>query len=343
MAKIENESAVKEGLEVYQRGMEKLKDSFPLELKDVSSEHQRLSSLATQTFMKRSFKDNEGIFMKCLEEHINKLFDGYLCQNQEASKKRCENLLSSLCAPMTEKIKKGFYAKSGGYELFSQDLEVIVKEYKMEAKKGVKAEDTLEEFLKQKFVDSKAILQADKKLTEKEKKIMEEREKSVLLAQVINTKEQKQQQLEEKMKAERRSNKERMKQMKEKMDEEIRLQREEAKRTMDSKLRVQADLLEKGFKEKADRMTKEMEDFRKKNKEAEKNSDQLFKNMIENMNKRHDETIKLMMRQHSEQMNVIMSMPRPESDSSSLILCLLLAGLGGGSLGSGSCSFPCSC
>jgi len=67
MSKIENEAAVKEGLEVYRSGMEKLKDSFPLELKEVTSEHQRLSSSATQTFMKRSFKDSEGIFMKCLE------------------------------------------------------------------------------------------------------------------------------------------------------------------------------------------------------------------------------------------------------------------------------------
>ncbi|ROL49847.1 Guanylate-binding protein 1 [Anabarilius grahami] len=299
MAMIENESAVKDGLEVYQSGMEKLKDSFPLELKNVSSEHQRLSKMATQTFMKRSFKDSEGTFMKCLEEDINKLFDGYLCQNEEASKKRCENLLSSLSAPMTEKLKKGFYATPGGYDLFSQDLEDIIKEYKIQANKEVKAEDTLEEFLKQKSVDSNAILQADKKLTEKEKKIMEEREKSVLLAQEINTKEQKQRQLEEKMEAERRSNEERMRQMKEKMDLELRLQREEAERAMDSKLKEQADLLEKGFKEKADRMTKEIEDFRSKNKEAEKESDKMFKKMMENMNKRHDETMNLMMRQHT--------------------------------------------
>ncbi|XP_048011465.1 guanylate-binding protein 1-like [Megalobrama amblycephala] len=343
MAMIENESAVKEGLEVYQSGMEKLKDSFPLELKDVSSEHQQLSSMATQTFMKRSFKDSEGTFMKCLEEDINKLFDGYLCQNEEASKKRCENLLSSLSAPMTEKLKKGFYAVPGGYVLFSQDLEDIVKEYKIQANKGVKAEETLEEFLKQKSVDSYAILQADKKLTEKEKKIMEEREKSVLLAQEINAKEQKQRQLEEKMEAERRSNEERMRQMKEKMDEELRLQREEAERAMDRKLREQADLLEKGFKEKADRMAKEIEDFRKKNKEAEKKSDQMFKKMIEKMNKKHDESMNLMMRQHSEQMKAIMSMPRPKSDSSALLLCLLLSGLGGSSGGSVSCSRPCRC
>lgn len=73
-----------------------------------------------------------------LQEGINKLFDGYLCQNEEASKKRCENILSSLSETMTEKLKKGFYAKPGGYDLFSQDLEDIVKKYKIQANKGVK-------------------------------------------------------------------------------------------------------------------------------------------------------------------------------------------------------------
>ncbi|XP_016382888.1 guanylate-binding protein 2-like [Sinocyclocheilus rhinocerous] len=67
MAMIENQAAVKEGLEVYQSGMEKLKNSFPLELKLVSSEHQRLSSMATQTFMTRSFRDTDGKHLKSLE------------------------------------------------------------------------------------------------------------------------------------------------------------------------------------------------------------------------------------------------------------------------------------
>ncbi|KAL1268758.1 hypothetical protein QQF64_034121 [Cirrhinus molitorella] len=335
MAMIENEAAVKEGLEVYQNGMEKLKNSFPLELKEVSSEHQCLSKTATQVLMKRSFKDSEGTYLKSLEDGINKLFHGYLCQNEEASKKRCEHILSSLSGTMTEKLKKGFYATPGGYVLFSQDLEDIVKKYKTQGNKGVKAEDTLKEFLKKSSVESNAILQADNKLTEKEKKIMEEREKAILLAQEINTKEEKQRQLEEKMEAERRGNEETMIQMKKKMDEEMKLQREEAQCAMDSKLREQADLLEKGFKEKADRMSEEIEDFRRKNKNAEKESDKLFKKMIINMDKRHAETMNLMKRQHSEQMEAIMSMPKPSSDSSALVLRLLLVGLS--SFAGGSC------
>lgn len=78
------------------------------------------------------------LFGVMLQGHINNLFNGYLSQNEEASKKRCDDLLSSLSAPMTEKLKTGCYAKPGGYVLFSQDLEDIVKKYKFQANKGDK-------------------------------------------------------------------------------------------------------------------------------------------------------------------------------------------------------------
>ncbi|XP_048011196.1 guanylate-binding protein 1-like [Megalobrama amblycephala] len=305
MAMIENESAVKEGLEVYQSGMEKLKDSFPLELKDVSSEHQRLSNMATQTFMKRSFRDTDGKYLKSLEENINKLFDGYLRQNEQASKRRCEELLSSLSARMTENLKQGFYTKPGGYDLFCNDLVDIEKNYKIQANKEVKAEEVLKEFLKQKSVDSQAILQADQKLTEKEKEIKQEIEKAALLQQEIKAREEKLQQLEEVMKAEKQSNEERMRQMELKMKEELRLQREEADRAMKSKLKEQADLLEKGFKEKAELMKQEMEEFKKQNAEAECNRAREFAEMLENSNRRHEQTMAMMQQQHREQMKAI--------------------------------------
>ncbi|XP_016114130.1 guanylate-binding protein 1-like [Sinocyclocheilus grahami] len=300
MATIENEAAVKEGLQVYQSGMEKLKDSFPLELKNVSSEHQHLSSTATQAFMKRSFRDTDGKYLKSLQENIIKLFDEYLCQNEQASKKRCEEILSSLSAPMMKKLKQGFYTKPGGYDLFCKDLEDIEKKYNSQANKEVKAEEVLEEFLKQKSVDSEAILQADKKLSEKEKKIKKEKEKAAILEQEIKARDEKQRQLEEKMEAEKQSNEERMRQMKEKMDEEMRLQREEAERVMDRKLREQADLLERSFKEKADRMSQEIEEFKRQN--AESNRAGEFAAILENSKRRHEEEMAMMMQQRREQM-----------------------------------------
>ncbi|KAL0194806.1 hypothetical protein M9458_008378 [Cirrhinus mrigala] len=127
-------------------------------------------------------------------------------------------------------------------------------------------------------------------------------EKAALLHQEIKAKEEKQRQLEEKMEAERQSNKERMRQMKEKMDEETRLQREEFERAMDSNLREQADLLKKGFNEKADRMRQEIEEFKKRSTEAETNKAKEFAVILENANRKHEETMALMMQNHREQM-----------------------------------------
>lgn len=67
LSTIENEAALQEGLEVYQSGMEKLKKSFPLELNEITSEHQCFNLMATQTFMKRSFRDTDGKYLTSLE------------------------------------------------------------------------------------------------------------------------------------------------------------------------------------------------------------------------------------------------------------------------------------
>ncbi|XP_056603484.1 guanylate-binding protein 6-like [Triplophysa dalaica] len=171
LSTIENEAALQEGLEVYQSGMEKLKKSFPLELNEITSEHQCFNLMATQTFMKRSFRDTDGKYLTSLEESIRHQFDRYLSNNEKASEDKCESLLSVLSEPMTERINKGFYARAGGYDLFCRDLEDIVNQYNLLAYKEVKIAEVLEKFLQHTATLTTAILQADDKLTENERRI----------------------------------------------------------------------------------------------------------------------------------------------------------------------------
>ncbi|KAL0154017.1 hypothetical protein M9458_050676, partial [Cirrhinus mrigala] len=117
----------------------------------------------------------------------------------------------------------------------------------------------------------------------------------------IKANKEKQRQLEEKMEAERQSNEEKMRQMKEKMDE-TRLQREEFERAMDGKLREQADLLKKAFEEKAGMMRRKIEEFKKWSTEAKTNRARVFALILENANRRHEETMALMMQNHRGQM-----------------------------------------
>ncbi|KAA0714612.1 hypothetical protein E1301_Tti020310 [Triplophysa tibetana] len=76
---------------------------------------------------------------------------------------------------------------------------------------------------------------------------------------------------------------------------------------MDSKLKEQAALLKKGFKDKADRMTQEIEEFKRQNTEAESNRAREFAEMLQNSNRRHEESIAMMMDQHREQMHAIVT------------------------------------
>lgn len=70
MAKTENQAAVDEGLAVYQRGMEEVKALFPVAMGQISAHHLRSDHQATQAFMKRSFKDENGDFLKALAVRV---------------------------------------------------------------------------------------------------------------------------------------------------------------------------------------------------------------------------------------------------------------------------------
>ncbi|XP_036418334.1 guanylate-binding protein 1-like isoform X5 [Colossoma macropomum] len=141
-----------------------------------------------------------------------------------------------------------------------------------------KAEDVLEEFLRARNVEANSILQTDKKMTENEKKIQEEREKAALIEQQKKAAEEKQMEMAQVMQVEKESHQERLQQMKEKFEEEKRLQQEELNKAVESKLAEQKDLLEKGFKEKAKLLDQEIEQL-KKEKESS-GSGSIFKDYV---------------------------------------------------------------
>nr|XP_055045677.1 guanylate-binding protein 1-like isoform X1 [Misgurnus anguillicaudatus] len=310
MAMIENEGALQEGLEVYKSGMEKLRNSFPLELNEINAEHQCFNLMATQTFMKRCFRDNDGKYLTSLEEAINHEFDRYLLDNEMASEGKCECIISCLSEQMTERITEGYFARPGGYDLFCRDLEDIVIQYNTQANKEVKSAEVLEKFLHEKAAITTSILQADNKLTENERRICEERERAVLLEQEIKAQEEKQRHLEEKMEIERQNNEERMRQVIQMMEDEMFLQKQETERAMESKLREKAALMEKGFQEKADKMAREIDELRRKNAEAVAGTSRSYSQMIENQQRRHDQNMEALRQQHRQQMEQINRRPR---------------------------------
>ncbi|XP_023663426.2 guanylate-binding protein 7-like isoform X1 [Paramormyrops kingsleyae] len=260
MAQIENQAAVQEGLQVYKKGMQEI--TFPVGMEEMSRKHGHWDSQAIEAFTNRSFKDENGEYMKTLMEAIKEAYAAFLAENEKSSEGLCRQLLSQLSEPIGKKLENGFYAKPGGYDLYCVAHQDLLDEYNRAPNKGVKAEEVLGIFLKEKSVESAAVMQADKQLTEKEKKIHEEREKAALLAQQKKAEEEKRLQIEKTLKDERESHEKVVQGLRKKMEAEMALQKKELEMTLECKLRKQRDLMQQGFKAKSDEMTQAINSLR---------------------------------------------------------------------------------
>ncbi|XP_051555413.1 guanylate-binding protein 1-like [Myxocyprinus asiaticus] len=267
LANLENQAAVQEALKVYQSGMEEVKSKFPVNVTDLTSEHQKFSNLATSEFMKRSFKDEKGEYHTKLQEDIDMYYVDLIDKNEMASQQKCGQLLKNLFSEMSERLQNGVYSQSGGYELYCRDRDDIIAKYRSEPNKGVRAEAVLNEFLNERGAEAKSILYTDKKLTENDKKIQEEKEKAALLEQKCKEEEEKRIESERMMVVEKKRQEDRMRQMEEKMKQEMQQQQQEMDRALESKLKEQEEMLKKGFKERADFLGEEIKNLKKEKEE----------------------------------------------------------------------------
>ncbi|XP_063069926.1 guanylate-binding protein 1-like isoform X2 [Engraulis encrasicolus] len=317
MAQIENEAAVREGLEMYESGMEQLRIYFPVYLKDLNTEHERLNSLAVEIFMKRCFKDDQGEHLKNLEESINNVFGSFVQQNEQTSARLCEEILSGLSEDLRKKLQQGVYTAVGGYQLFSQDVEEIVRKYNSQTRGGVKAEEVLDGFLQQRKEESAFILHTDQTLGERDREIWEERERGVLLEQEVRAGEERQRRLAERMEAEKRSNEERVRLLLVKMEEDMAQQQRENQRAMDAKLREQERLLKMGFDAKAGDMQREMEASRRRWEEAAQRRQNTFQQQLQQQENRHQQSLNSL-REQQEQIRREAARPPPRRSKCSI-------------------------
>ncbi|XP_058604750.1 guanylate-binding protein 1-like isoform X1 [Onychostoma macrolepis] len=263
LANLQNQTAVQEALKAYQIGMEEVKNKFPVGVDDISSEHQKFSSLATAEFMKRSFKDEKREFLNKLMEDIDMYYVGLLQENVMASERKCRDLLKNLFSDMNKRLQDGEYSQSGGYELYKRDRDAIVEQYRREPNKGVSAEAVLSEFLNERGPEANSILHMDTKLTENDRKIQEEKEKNALMKQKLKEEEEKRIESERMMKAEKERQEDQMKQMQEKFNKELEQQQQEMDRAIESKLNEREEMIKKGFSEKAGLLNEEIVTLKK--------------------------------------------------------------------------------
>ncbi|XP_043936647.1 guanylate-binding protein 1-like isoform X2 [Protopterus annectens] len=263
LAQIENSAAVRQAHEHYMKEMERLVKFPTATIEEFSELHAVCGKEAIQVFMNRSFKDDDRTHQGELMRVINLSYENFRQKNEQESANLCTKVITDVSKTLEERITMGYYSKSGGYRCFIEDQEKMIKDYKASIVKGIKLEDVLNDFLKEKEIIAQTILLADNTLTEKEKQIEAERIKAEATQQEMKVMEKNQEALQQMVVDQERSYQENVQQLMEKMEVDRGKLLEEQKRVLAQKLKEQETLLKSGFDEQADRMEAQIRDLRR--------------------------------------------------------------------------------
>ncbi|XP_036302742.1 guanylate-binding protein 6 isoform X1 [Pipistrellus kuhlii] len=272
LAQLENSAAVQKAADHYSEQMAQ-RVSFPTDtLQELLDLHAACEREAIAIFMENSFKDENQEYLKHLMEIIKDKQDKFLLQNEDASVQYCQDKLEQLSKSLMEAISAGMFSVPGGHKLYMETKGKIEQDYWQVPKKGVKANEVLQRFLQSQAAIENSILQADKALTDGEKAMAAERAKKEAAEKEQEVMKQKLQEQQQQMEAQKKSLEENILQLKEKMEKERENIIKEQTMMLEHKLKVQEDLLNEGFKKKADEMNAEISNLKNMINNAKKDA-----------------------------------------------------------------------
>ncbi|KAI1886337.1 hypothetical protein AGOR_G00212960 [Albula goreensis] len=259
LAQIENTNAVAKALASYREFMAGFV-SLPTETQDELSDiHGQAEKGAVKIFMESCFKDEDQKFQLELMKQLEAEYTAICEKNVAESKKACQAIIRRIFKPLEEHIESGCYAEAGGYLKYSGDLKTFVSQYKAAEGKGIKGEETLNEYLATKESIGQAILAADKSLSEAQRREEVNKARMEALEQERKASEEQRKIMEQRILDQERSYKENMEQMLRKMEEDRKHADAEYQRVLNAKLEEQAALFKEGFDKKARLMQDEID------------------------------------------------------------------------------------
>uniref|UniRef100_A0A8C3WRY5 GB1/RHD3-type G domain-containing protein n=1 Tax=Catagonus wagneri TaxID=51154 RepID=A0A8C3WRY5_9CETA len=262
LAERENSAAVQKAADHYSEQMAQrlsLPTDTLLELLEV---HAACEREALTIFLERSFKDDTQEFQKKLVVMIEKTKEDFLQKNEDVSLKCCQAELKTLSEALMTSISSGAFFVPGGHSLYLKAKNKVEEDYKLVPKKGVKATEVLQSFLRSQEEVELAILLADKALTEGDKAMGVECAKMQAAEREQELLREKQKEEEQKMEAQQRSLQESIAQLEEKMNKERENHLKLQEMTLEHKLKMQKELLTEGFKKKAEDLNKDIEQLK---------------------------------------------------------------------------------
>uniref|UniRef100_A0A8B7U070 Guanylate-binding protein 4-like n=1 Tax=Castor canadensis TaxID=51338 RepID=A0A8B7U070_CASCN len=283
LAHQENTAAVQKAADHYGEQMAQRLGLPTDTLQELLDVHTTCEREAIATFMELSFKDENQEFQKRLVGTIERKKEDFVLKNEEASIKYCQDELKKLSEPLIEGISRGAFSVPGGHSLYLEAKRKVEQDYQLVPRKGVKANEVLQSFLKSQDTIQKSILQSDKALTEGEKAIAAERTRKEAAEKEQELLRQKQKEQEEMIEAQERSFRENMAQLQEKWEMERKNILREQERMLQHKLKVQEELLIDGFKQKSEELNKEINQLQEEIEISKNKSPSIFSQFLDTL------------------------------------------------------------
>ncbi|XP_063138894.1 guanylate-binding protein 3-like, partial [Rattus norvegicus] len=258
LAERENSTAVQKAAEHYSEQMAQ-RVRLPTDtLQELLSVHSACEKEAIAVFMEHSFKDDQWKFQKKLVVTIEERKKVFMEQNESASLSHCQAELDKLSASLRESISHGTFSVPGGHSLYLEARKKVEQDYEQVPRKGVKASEVFQNFLKSQITVEESILQSDKALSDGQRAMAAELAKKEAAEKELELMRQQQEKKEQEIEAQMRSFAENMTQLQKKMEMERENILRDQERVLDHKLKALKDLLLEGVEEKYEDLRREI-------------------------------------------------------------------------------------
>ncbi|XP_013400986.1 uncharacterized protein LOC106166866 [Lingula anatina] len=284
MMQVECQRALEESVKHYRKTMEKTTvPNMPLFLHELSSLHEQANEEALRVYKGIAVFDAEGIFHTKLQEQLLSIYDDFVQKNKEASRKKCKSILQNAYADIASNIQAGHYAVKGGYKKYQADYQKVKEIYANTQRKGPCADEELARFNEAKICEGKAIMTADKAMSQKEKDLAEAREKQQQEALRSKSLEEQQVQLQQQLIDKEKSNLAMMQKVQAEFDEKIRATQERHEEDIRTKDEEHQRLLQEGLHTQAEQHKEMLDEMRQNQRELQEQYQQQVDKMNEDM------------------------------------------------------------
>ncbi|XP_021044670.2 guanylate-binding protein 4-like, partial [Mus pahari] len=258
LAQRENSAAVQKAADHYSEQMAQRMRLPTDTLQELLDVHAACEKEAIAVFMDHSFKDEQWKFQKQLLGIIQEGKETFMRQNEAASLSHCQTELDKLSESLRENISCGAFCVPGGHNLYLEARKKVEQDYEQVPRKGVKASEVFQNFLKSHITVEASILQSDKALSDGQRAMADEKAKKEAAEREVELMRQQQKKQELEIEAQMRSFTENMAQLKKKMEMEKEKLLRDQKRVLDQKMKALKELLLEEVEEKCDGLRREI-------------------------------------------------------------------------------------